>query len=237
MKTKNIKGFTLVELVIVIVVIAILAAVLIPTFTGVIKDANVSADSQQISTLNKELQIIDIENEIKTESDLEKALNQIYGNNINSILTPKSINQGNHYWYNIKTKKVELRKSEYVFNKIDKQIKSEFNNGSLRLYGNYYLLDRSGSEIINVITKFENFTSEQDYFINMNILENCMSDTNNIDIQLSIMLYDKISKTTIISNYGRFRFDSYEFVEEVMTPVEIKLTLGISRGEGTMANE
>jgi len=37
MKKQNNKGFTLVELVIVIAVIAILAAVLIPTFSNVIK--------------------------------------------------------------------------------------------------------------------------------------------------------------------------------------------------------
>ena len=43
MKKTNKKGFTIVELVIVIAVIAILAAVLIPTFTGVIEKANQSA--------------------------------------------------------------------------------------------------------------------------------------------------------------------------------------------------
>ena len=43
MKKTNKKGFTIVELVIVIAVIAILAAVLIPTFTGVIEKANESA--------------------------------------------------------------------------------------------------------------------------------------------------------------------------------------------------
>lgn len=43
MKTlKNKKGFTIVELVIVIAVIAILAAVLIPTFSGVVEKANES---------------------------------------------------------------------------------------------------------------------------------------------------------------------------------------------------
>ena len=43
MKKTNKKGFTIVELVIVIAVIAILAAVLIPTFSGVIERANESA--------------------------------------------------------------------------------------------------------------------------------------------------------------------------------------------------
>ncbi|MBQ7445771.1 MAG: type II secretion system protein [Clostridia bacterium] len=46
MKKLNKKGFTIVELVIVIAVIAILAAVLIPTFATVIKKANDSAALQ-----------------------------------------------------------------------------------------------------------------------------------------------------------------------------------------------
>ena len=41
------KGFTIVELVIVIAVIAILAAVLIPTFSGIIDNANKSAAEQE----------------------------------------------------------------------------------------------------------------------------------------------------------------------------------------------
>ena len=54
MKNSNKKGFTLVELVIVIAVVAILAAVLIPTFASLVKRANLSADQQaerQINTL------------------------------------------------------------------------------------------------------------------------------------------------------------------------------------------
>ena len=43
---KNRKGFTIVELVIVIAVIAILAAVLIPTFSGIVSKANQSAAQQ-----------------------------------------------------------------------------------------------------------------------------------------------------------------------------------------------
>lgn len=46
MKTKK-RGFTIVELVIVIAVIAILAAVLVPTFTGVIASSKASAALQE----------------------------------------------------------------------------------------------------------------------------------------------------------------------------------------------
>ena len=48
MKRNNKKGFTITELVIVIAVIAILAAVLIPTFSGVIDKAKKSAADQEV---------------------------------------------------------------------------------------------------------------------------------------------------------------------------------------------
>ena len=47
MKRNNKKGFTIVELVIVIAVIAILAGVLIPTFAGIVKKANNSSIQQE----------------------------------------------------------------------------------------------------------------------------------------------------------------------------------------------
>ena len=49
---KSKKGFTVVELVIVIAVIAILAAVLIPTFSNLVKKANQSADIQAVRQMN-----------------------------------------------------------------------------------------------------------------------------------------------------------------------------------------
>ena len=53
MKRSTKKGFTIVELVIVIAVIAILAAVLIPTFSGVIQQANESAAQQGAANIYK----------------------------------------------------------------------------------------------------------------------------------------------------------------------------------------
>jgi len=48
---KKSKGFTLVELLVVIAIIGILAAVLIPSITGYIKDAKVSNDEQEARTI------------------------------------------------------------------------------------------------------------------------------------------------------------------------------------------
>ena len=61
MKRMNKKGFTIVELVIVIAVIAILAAVLIPTFSGIIEKANKSATLQEARTKYTEVYADDIQ--------------------------------------------------------------------------------------------------------------------------------------------------------------------------------
>ena len=52
-KKNNRKGFTTVELVIVIAVIAILATVLIPTFSGLVGDANKTAALQDANSILK----------------------------------------------------------------------------------------------------------------------------------------------------------------------------------------
>ena len=57
MKRNTKKGFTIVELIIVIAVIAVLAAVLIPTFSNLIQKANEAKDTALVSDLNKGLKM------------------------------------------------------------------------------------------------------------------------------------------------------------------------------------
>ena len=57
MKRNTKKGFTIVELIIVIAVIAVLAAVLIPTFSNLIQKANEAKDTALVSNLNKGLKM------------------------------------------------------------------------------------------------------------------------------------------------------------------------------------
>ncbi len=66
-KLNNKKGFTIVELVIVIAVIGILAAVLIPTFSGVIDKANESSRVQQTENALKSL-IVNLNGELKADA-------------------------------------------------------------------------------------------------------------------------------------------------------------------------
>ena len=76
MKRNNKKGFTIVELVIVIAVIAILSAVLIPTFSGVTKSAQEKAD--QANARNLYTQYISTEEHVGETVDYVKIENVYY---------------------------------------------------------------------------------------------------------------------------------------------------------------
>ena len=77
MRNTNKKGFTIVELVIVVAVIAILAAVLIPTFSSIIRKANVSSDTVIAREINT---IIAAENAIDEFEGFEDVVDALYAN-------------------------------------------------------------------------------------------------------------------------------------------------------------
>ena len=79
MKKMNNKGFTIVELVIVIAVIAILAAVMIPTFSGIIDKANASAAQQKAAAKFKELYALDLADGVVDKAEKGVAMSDANG--------------------------------------------------------------------------------------------------------------------------------------------------------------
>ena len=71
---KSKKGFTIVELVIVIAVIAVLAAVLIPTFISLTAKANKASDESLVNSLNKALAIEEVDHEVNNMHDAVEGL-------------------------------------------------------------------------------------------------------------------------------------------------------------------
>ena len=105
MKRNGKRGFTIVELVVVIAVVAILAAVLIPTFASVIKKANVSNDVVLVKELNDGLKMEEVGG--KKNDTMTDALNvaKDYGFEVEK-LTPRS--SGEILWDSVNNRFVLL---------------------------------------------------------------------------------------------------------------------------------
>ncbi len=85
------KGFTIVELIIVIAVIAVLAAVLIPTFSNLIQKANEAKDTALVSNLNKAVAMDNGSKE--TVYDVLKVAEDIAGINVAKINAAANSNE------------------------------------------------------------------------------------------------------------------------------------------------
>ncbi len=95
MKNTKKKGFTIVELVIVVAVVAVLAAVLIPTFSGIVQKARQNADEQTVANMNKYVAVAAAEEEFVFAAD---AVNALYAKGFN-IGKFKTFTKGYHYAY------------------------------------------------------------------------------------------------------------------------------------------
>lgn len=95
MKKTNKKGFTIVELVIVIAVIAILAAVLIPNISRLVKKANESSDIQAVRNMNTFLAAEKVTDGVDSILDVYDLFKES-GYNVNSY---SPLYSGRHFYY------------------------------------------------------------------------------------------------------------------------------------------
>lgn len=104
------KGFTLVELVIVIAVIAVLSAVLIPTFSGVINNANEAKDKANAKTMTTELMLNATLDGVGyyTPTEVRSVIKQKTNANSNAQ------SKGNSFWYNAQTNSIEVQNTKQM---------------------------------------------------------------------------------------------------------------------------
>ena len=104
------KGFTIVELVIVIAVIAILSAILIPTFVNISKSARVAADQAAAKNMNEILAIATAQGKkVDNMTDVLKIVND--GGYVIENLNPTA--QGYHYVWDSESNQILYLDAEY----------------------------------------------------------------------------------------------------------------------------
>lgn len=142
MKKHNQKGFTIVELIIVIAVIAILAAVLIPTFSNIVKKANLSNDQQNVRNMNTALAV-----EVIPNSKFEYAGDAITGLyaegwNMGKLETYST---GYHYAYSLENNRM------YLLDEVGTVVYPEESVDKSTLWG---LWKNTATDMSNGITKY-----------------------------------------------------------------------------------
>ncbi len=211
MKKKQGKAFTIVELVIVIAVIAILAAVLIPTFSTVIKKAKVSADEQAAANMNTALSAYAAESSINGTEDLDKVFSDIYGESYAKVLQPQSASYGYHFWYNTATNRVELALSSALgVNTAQAVSLSLTKSSSVGQFGvrgmvreGYVLLDTAGSRLAETVASFEGMATASDYSAALENLQSIRSDK--YDSEAAQGFSAAVDKTAFVTDHGVFR--------------------------------
>ena len=168
MKKNTKKGFTIVELVIVIAVIAILSAVLIPTFSSVVKKAEESAALQEATSA---VTILLSEEDGQLDTTEGTTYNIIYKNG------------KNEYWYTVTDNKIKTATKGAIT--VGKEDKVWFKGTSQPANVTY------ANDLKDLISSAEGKTGDQLKAINAQIDSIIFDDTS--DLSANIVIWKDVT--------------------------------------------
>lgn len=157
------KGFTIVELMIVIVIIGILIAIIVPSVTSAIESANIASDQSDVKNMNTILQVYCVQNGIDTTKLQAPEVRAIVSSEQkNYTFVPKS--SKGIYWYSVNEGKIVYSTNGDPNNVVLSNVAhAEFKPSSPEELVEGYLYLNTGDELDEVFTALRSVINRATY--------------------------------------------------------------------------
>lgn len=227
------KGFTIVELMIVIVIIGILIAIIVPSVTSAIESANIASDQSDVKNMNTILQVYCVQNGIDTTKLQAPEVRAIVSSEQkNYTFVPKS--SKGIYWYSVNEGKIVYSTNGDPNNVVLSNVAhAAFTPSSPEELVEGYLYLNTGDELDEVFTALRSVINRATY---NNVLAAAESVEKFTDFKAHIENFDP-SDTLYISSTSMYKdggasIDNVVFATgiTVIPKVETILTLAFSSG-------
>lgn len=227
------KGFTIVELMIVIVIIGILIAIIVPSVTSAIESANIASDQSDVKNMNTILQVYCVQNGIDTTKLQAPEVRAIVSSEQkNYTFVPKS--SKGIYWYSVNEGKIVYSTNGDPNNVVLSNVAhAAFTPSSPEELVEGYLYLNTGDELDEVFTALRSVINRATY---NNVLAAAESVEKFTNFQAHIENFDPlhtlyISSTSMYKDVGA-SINNVVFATgiTVIPKVETILTLAFSAG-------
>lgn len=227
------KGFTIVELMIVIVIIGILIAIIVPSVTSAIESANIASDQSDVKNMNTILQVYCVQNGIDTTKLQAPEVRAIVSSEQkNYTFVPKS--SKGIYWYSVNEGKIVYSTNGDPNNVVLSNVAhAAFTPSSPEELVEGYLYLNTGDELDEVFTALRSVINRATY---ENVRAAAASVKKFTNFQEHIENFDP-SHTLYISSTSMYKdggasIDNVVFATgiTVIPKVETILTLAFSSG-------
>ncbi len=227
------KGFTIVELMIVIVIIGILIAIIVPSVTSAIESANIASDQSDVKNMNTILQVYCVQNGIDTTKLQAPEVRAIVSSEQkNYTFVPKS--SKGIYWYSVNEGKIVYSTNGDPNNVVLSNVAhAAFTPSSPEELVEGYLYLNTGDELDEVFTALRSVINRDTYD---NVFDAAASVKKFTDFQAHIANFDP-SDTLYISSTSMYKdggasINNVVFATgiTVIPKVETILTLAFSSG-------
>lgn len=228
------KGFTIVELMIVIVIIGILIAIIVPSVTSAIESANIASDQSDVKNMNTILQVYCVQNGIDTTKLQAPEVRAIVSSEQkNYTFVPKS--SKGIYWYSVNEGKIVYSTNGDPNNVVLSNVAhAAFTPSSPEELVKGYLYLNTGDELDEVFTALRSVINRATY---NNVLAAAELVEKFTDFQTHIGNFDPshtlyISSTSMYKDVSEQSINNVVFATGITVIPQLETILDLNFSEG-----